>query len=77
MTDEEREENRKIRRLRITFDLAMEILRTEPMSHDEALKIVAGVRKFALHLFPGKESAFDIIYAPRFKRLLNEKFLRS
>jgi len=30
-----------------------------------------------LKLFPGKEEAFDIIYAPRFKRVLNEKFQRS
>jgi len=47
------------------------------MSHDEALRVVEGVKKYALSLFPGKEDAFDMIYAPRFKRVLNEKFKRS
>jgi hypothetical protein len=35
------------------------------------------VKKFALRLFPDKEEAFDIIYAPKFRRLLNTKFQRS
>ena len=77
MTEEEREEDKKIRRLRFVYDFAMEYIRTQPISHDEALTMVQWVRGFALNLFPGKEGAFDIIYAPRFKRLLNEKFRRS
>jgi hypothetical protein len=28
----------------------------------------------ALRLFPGKELAFDLIYLPRFHRLLAERF---
>jgi hypothetical protein len=39
--------------------------------------VVEGVKRFALGLFPDKEETFDIVYAPRFKRLLNEKFQRS
>jgi hypothetical protein len=39
--------------------------------------LVGEVKRFALDLFPGKEESFDIIYAPRFKRLLNEKYRRS
>lgn len=71
------EENRKVRRLRFIVDFALQFIRTQPITHDEALAVVEGVKKHALKLFPDKEDAFDLIYAPRFKRLLNEKYRRS
>lgn len=71
------EEEKKLRRLRFIVDFAIEYLRSQQLNHDEAIRVVEGVRKHALKLFPGKEDAFDIIYAPRFKRVLNEKFHRS
>jgi hypothetical protein len=77
VSDELVEEEKKLRRLRFIVDFSMKYIQTQSLSHDEALKIVEGVRKHTLKLFPGKEEAFDIIYAPRFKRLLNEKFKRS
>lgn len=58
-------------------DLALEYIGSHTLSHDEAIGIVEGVKRHAITLFPGKEQAFDIIYAPRFKRLLNTKFRRS
>jgi hypothetical protein len=77
VSDELVEEEKKLRRLRFIVDFSLKYIETQSLSHDEALKIVEGVRKHTLKLFPGKEEAFDIIYAPRFKRLLNEKFKRS
>jgi hypothetical protein len=77
MDDPLLEEERKLRRLRFIVDFAIEYLRSQQLNHDEAIRVVEGVRKHALKLFPGKEDAFDIIYAPRFKRVLNEKFQRS
>jgi hypothetical protein len=71
------EENKKIRRLRFIVDFALQYIRTQEITHDEAIGIVEGVQRHALRLFPGKEEAFDIIYAPRFKKLLNEKYKRS
>ncbi|MDD3845157.1 MAG: hypothetical protein PHC90_02215 [Syntrophorhabdaceae bacterium] len=71
------EEERKLRRLRFVVDFALEFIRTQDISHDHAMHIVEGVRKQALNLFPAKEEAFDIIYAPRFKRALNEKYKRD
>jgi hypothetical protein len=71
------EENRKVRRLRFIVDFALQFIRTQQISHDDAMAVVEGVKKHALKLFPDKEDAFDLIYAPRFKRLLNEKFKRS
>jgi hypothetical protein len=72
-----KEENKKVRRLRFVVDFALQYIRTQEITHDEAIAIVEGVKKHALRLFPGKDEAFDIIYAPRFKRMLNEKFKRS
>jgi hypothetical protein len=77
MDDPLQEEEKKLRRLRFIVDFAIEYIRSQQLNHDEALRVVEGVRKHALKLFPGKEDAFDIIYAPRFKRVLNEKFQRS
>jgi hypothetical protein len=71
------EENKKVRRLRFVVDFALQYIRTQEITHDQAMAVVEGVKKHALRLFPGKDEAFDIIYAPRFKRVLNEKFKRS
>ncbi len=70
-------EEKKLRRLRFVVDFALEFIRTQDISQDHAIRIVEGVRKHALNLFPGKEETFDIIYAPRFKRTLNEKYKRD
>jgi hypothetical protein len=75
--DDLEDENRRIRRLSLLVDLALEYIRNQTLAHDEAIGIVEGVKRQALSLFPGKEETFDIIYAPRFKRLLNTKFQRS
>lgn len=58
-------------------DFSLEYIRTQRLSHDQAILVVEAVRRLALDLFPGKEETFDIVYAPRFKRLLNDKFQRS
>lgn len=77
MDDSLEEEEKKLRRLRFIVDFAIEYLRSQQLNHDDAIRVVEGVKKHALKLFPGKEDAFDIIYAPRFKRVLNKKFQRS
>jgi hypothetical protein len=77
MDDLLQEEEKKLRRLRFIVDFAIEYIQSQQLNHEEAIRVVEGVRKHTLKLFPGKEDAFDIIYAPRFKRVLNEKFQRS
>jgi hypothetical protein len=72
MDDPLQEEEKKLRRLRF-----IEYIGSQSLNHEEAIRVVEGVRKHALKLFPGKEDAFEIIYAPRFKRVLNKKFQRS
>ncbi len=75
--DDLREEDKNIRRLRFMVDFTLEYIRTQRLSHDQAILVVEGVKRFTLNHFPGKEETFDLVYAPRFKRLLNEKFQRS
>ena len=71
------EEERRVRRLGRLVDLALDYIRRESLTHDQAIRIVGEVKRQALTLFPGKEDAFDLIYSPRFKRVLNDKFKRS
>jgi hypothetical protein len=44
------------------------------MPLDEAQRIVQAVRQQAMRLFPGKEQTFELLYTPRFRRLIAEKF---
>jgi hypothetical protein len=68
-------EGRRVRRLQLMMDLVMSVIRqNDSMPVEEASELVASARRAALNLFPGKELAFDLIYRPRFQRLLNEKY---
>jgi hypothetical protein len=69
-----REENRKVRRLQIVVSLAMNAIQQTDLPIEEASKMVAATRRFALRLFPDKKITYDLIYGPRFKRLLAEKY---
>ena len=68
------EENRKVRRLQVVVDLVMNVIGQSDLSVEEALELVASTRQFALQLFPDKASTYDLIYQPRFRRLLAERF---
>ncbi len=68
------EENRRVRRLQIVVNLVLSVLRQSDMPLEEAQELVAASRQFALNLFPDKGSTYDLIYQPKFKRLLAEKY---
>lgn len=72
--EEIREENRKVRRLQFVVDLVTNVLWQSDVPLAEASEMIAETRRYALHLFPGKEFTYDLIYAPRFRRLLAEKY---
>jgi hypothetical protein len=69
-----KEENRRLRYLRFMVDLALMEIRSGSFSLNEARQVVENLRRQALLLFPGKESAFDIIYRPRLQRAITETF---
>lgn len=69
-----REENRKVRFLRLLVDFSILSIQQDEVSLEEALKIVEDVKQAALGLFPGKEEVFELIYRPRFRRVIEERF---
>ena len=69
-----REENRRLRYLRFIVDLALMEIRGGRFTKPQAEKVVENIRSQALQLFPGKELAFDLIYRPRFRRVISETF---
>jgi hypothetical protein len=80
MTDDERvaaidHENKMIRRLRFLADLTFAMIAQDgDLTLDDAWEHVIALKGAALAMFPGKEAAFDLIYLPRFSRLLAERF---
>ena len=72
--EELEDEDRRVRQLRIAVSLALSVIGQSDMTLAQAKEMVAATRGMALRLFPGKELAFDLIYLPRFRRLLAERF---
>jgi len=73
--DEQAEEQRLLRRLQMMMNLVMQtIAQDTSLSIDEAAQMIADSRKAALAMFPGKELAYDLIWRPRFQRLMRERF---
>ena len=69
------EEAKKVRRLQLMMDLVMSVIsQNDAMTVEEASELIASARRAALNLFPGKELAYDLIYRPRFQRLMTEKY---
>jgi hypothetical protein len=68
-------ENKMIRRLRFLVDLTFAtIAQDHSMTLDEAWEHVHALKGAAIAMFPGKDQTFDLIYLPRFSRLLAERF---
>jgi hypothetical protein len=74
-TGEKTEEQRQIRRLQMMMNMVMQCIAQDgSMTVDEASQMVADARAAALSMFPGKELAYDLIWKPRFQRLMQERF---
>jgi len=68
------DERRRARELRVTVDLTASLLRQARLSRTEAERLAEATRRRALDLFPGKADTYDLIVAPRFRRILDERF---
>ena len=69
-----KEEENRLKRLRFMVDLTEAVLMQSPLTLRESLDLVAQTKKAALALFPDKEHVYDLIYVPRFRRIIDEKF---
>lgn len=73
-----KEEDKKIRMMRIVVDLNLQEIATDSkITFEDALNQVEVVKKFVLSLFPDKENTFELILRPRFMRIINERFLKN
>jgi hypothetical protein len=65
------DESRRIRRLRILVQLTLESIAAGDLTPEEAAGMIAATRRVALEMFPGKERAFDLLYRPKFQRVMH------
>jgi len=68
------EESRRIRRLRLAVEMALSVIAAGQLTYQDAQDLVGGLRQVALRLFPGKGDVFDLVYAPRIRRMINEVY---
>lgn len=68
-------EQKLIRRMQVMMNMVMATIAQDPsLTVDEASQLIADSRKAALAMFPDKELAYDLIWRPRFQRLMRERF---
>lgn len=69
------EERKLLRRLQMMMNMVVQVIAQDgSLSVDEASQMIADAREAALAMFPGKELAYDLIWKPRFQRLMVERF---
>jgi hypothetical protein len=73
--EERAEEQKLIRRMQMMMNMVMQVIAQDAsLTIDDAAQMIADSRKAALTMFPGKELAYDLIWRPRFQRLMRERF---
>ena len=73
--EERAEEQKLIRRMQVMMNMVMQVIAQDgSLTIDEASQMIADSRKAALAMFPGRELAYDLIWKPRFQRLMRERF---
>ncbi len=69
------EEGKLIRRMQMMMNMVMQVIAQDgSLTVDEASQMIADSKKAALAMFPDKELAYEIIWKPRFQRLMRERF---
>ena len=66
------DEARRAQKVRHLVDLATSLIMQSAMTRKDAETLVATVRERILHLFPDGAETYEIIYAARFRRLIDE-----
>jgi hypothetical protein len=68
------DENHRMRKLRLMVDATAGVIRSQPLTRQEAEVAVEYLRERALALFPDKGEVFDLLYRARFRRLIEQRF---
>jgi hypothetical protein len=75
LSPEEIEEQKLIRRMQMMMSMVMQVIAQDgSLSIDDASQMIADSKRAALAMFPGKELAYDLIWKPRFQRVMRERF---
>jgi hypothetical protein len=73
--EEQADEQKRLRRLQMMMNMVLQVIAQDSsLTIDEAAQMIGDSRKAALAMFPGKELAYDLIWRPRFQRLMRERF---
>jgi len=72
-----REEERQMREMRCLVDVTTMVIAQGNVSLFEACSLLRLTRKQVLTLFPEKEKVYDLIYRPRFARIIRERLEKS
>lgn len=64
-------EDEIVREIASLVDSAVLHLMNVPMQRDEALQVVGRCRARALDLMPDRRHVFDLVYMPRFRRVID------
>jgi len=76
MNDALQDEEKRIRILRFVVDLNLAVLMQQAdLTLREAFEIMKNTKQAALNLFPDKGQVYELIYAPRFRRIISERFV--
>jgi len=69
------EEAKLIRRMQMMMNMVMQVIAQDAtLTIEDASQMIADARTAALAMFPDKELAYDLIWRPRFQRLMRERF---
>jgi hypothetical protein len=61
--------------MQMMMNMVMQVIAQDgSLTIDEASQMIADSRKAALAMFPDKELAYELIWRPRFQRLMRERF---
>ena len=70
--EEIRDEERRARHVRLIADYTCAIIMQTQMAPREAETLIGAARSGILALFPGREETYELLYAPRFRRVVEE-----
>ncbi len=70
--EEVEDEERRAWRVRQIVDFTCAVIAQGQMPRRDAEELVAAARDRILELFPGRDETYQIVYAPRLRRVLEE-----
>jgi hypothetical protein len=71
------DEHRRARKVRHIVDISTSLIRQGSMTREEAESLVRFARERILALFPDGQQTYEIVYAHRFRRLIDEYTSRA